>query len=365
MLRVGIVGLPNVGKSTLFNALTAAGAPAENYPFCTVEPNVGTVEVPDERLRRIQELAGSATAVPAFIRFVDIAGLVEGASRGEGLGNRFLAQIREVDALAHVLRCFEEPEVAHVMGDVDPVRDLEVVETELAIADLEVVERRLERVEKKVRSGEKDARAEAEALERIREALSRGVPVRALERTEGEERAARELQLLTAKPVLYVANVGEDALPGGGEWADRLRARMGGGRGAEAVVAVCSALEAELVELEPGDRREFLAELGLPDTGLERMIRAAYELLGLVTFFTTNEKETHAWTVPRGTRAPVAAGVVHTDFEEGFIRAETISFEEFVRHGSLRAAREHGAVRSEGRDYVVEDGDILLFRFHV
>lgn len=361
MLRVGIVGLPNVGKSSLFNALTAAGAPAENYPFCTVEPNVGTVEVPDSRLERIQELVDVPEKVPTFIHFVDIAGLVTGASRGEGLGNRFLAHIRDVDAVAHVLRCFEDPDVSHVIGDVDPVRDLEIVETELALADLETVERRLEKVERKARSGERDAQREESALRKVHAALEQGRPVRRVGLSAAEAAEIEDLQLLTAKPVLRVANVGEGD-PGGGENEHVARLRDAVDSAGEKVVVISAALEAELAELEPDPRAEFLRDLGLEESGLERLIRAAYRLLGLITFFTHNEKETRAWTVPQGASAPEAAGRIHSDFETGFIRAETIDFATFDRVGSMKEAREEGLVRSEGRDYRVRDGDIILFR---
>ena len=362
MLRVGIVGLPNVGKSSLFNALTAAGAPAENYPFCTVDPNVGTVEVPDARLARIQELVGVPERVPTFIHFVDIAGLVTGASRGEGLGNRFLAHIREVDAVAHVLRCFEDPDVSHVLGDVDPVRDLGVVEAELVLADLETVERRLEKVERKARSGERDAQREEEVLRTVHAALEEGRPVRSLALPTAEREEIAGLHLLTAKPVLYVANVGEEDPTGEeNEHVARLRAAVAE-EGEAGVVVISAALEAELAELDRDARSEFLAELGLEGSGLERLIRSAYGLLGLITFFTYNEEETRAWTVPEGARAPEAAGRIHTDFEAEFIRAETIGFETFDRVGSMKDARDEGLVRSEGRDYRVRDGDIILFR---
>lgn len=366
MLSVGIVGLPNVGKSSLFNALTAAGAPSENYPFCTVEPNVGTVLVPDPRLDRIHEISGSKAKVPTVIQFVDIAGLVKGASEGEGLGNQFLANIREVDAIAHVLRCFDDPDITHVLGDVDPLRDREVVETELILADLDTVERRLDRVSKKAKGGDREAVAEVALLTRFQEALSRGEAVRSVPLDDNERPLARSFHLLTSKPVLYVANVAEEDLPEGrNRWVDALEEALASEGGETGLVRVCSAIEAELAELEPEEKREFLGELGLEEAGLDRLIRGAYELLGLITYFTSGEKESRAWTIPRGARAPQAAGVIHTDFERGFIRAETVALEDFFRAGSMKAAREKGVVRSEGKDYVVADGDILLFRFNV
>ncbi|MEQ9569078.1 MAG: redox-regulated ATPase YchF [Longimicrobiales bacterium] len=365
MLKVGIVGLPNVGKSSLFNALTAAGAPSENYPFCTVDPNVGTVEVPDPRLERIHEISGSKTIVPTVIQFVDIAGLVKGASEGEGLGNQFLANIREVDAIAHVLRCFDDPDITHVLGDVDPVRDREIVETELALSDLDMVERRLDRVGKKAKSGEKDAIAEQAVLQKVFDALSEGRPVRGVDFAPEERKILRSFQLLTAKPVLYVANVAEDDVAGGDNaWVSALRTAVEADDAGE-VVVICSSIEAELAELEPDEKAEFLADMGLEEPGLDRLIHAAYHLLGLLTFFTTGDNESRAWTVRRGSTAPEAAGTIHSDFQRGFIRAETIAFDTYQQVGSWKDARDRGLLRSEGKDYVVKDADIMLFRFNV
>ncbi|MDT8367809.1 MAG: redox-regulated ATPase YchF [Longimicrobiales bacterium] len=365
MLKVGIVGLPNVGKSSLFNALTAVGVPAENYPFCTVEPNIGTVEVPDPRLDRIHTLTGSKTRVPTVIQFVDIAGLVKGASEGEGLGNQFLGNIREVDAIAHVVRCFDDPDVTHVLGGVDPVRDKEIIETELILSDLEAVEKRVDRVRKKAKSGEKEAVAELAVLEKALAPLEEGRPVRAIDFSDDERKVLKQFQLLTSKPVLYVANVTEETLPSGSnDWTSALDAAVaadGNGR----VVRICSKIESELAELEADEKAIFLADLGLEESGLDRLIHEAYALLGLLTFFTTGEKESRAWTVRRGATAPNAAGVIHSDFEHGFIRAETIGYDAFLEVGSWKAARETGQLRAEGKDYVVRDADIMLFRFNV
>jgi len=367
VLRLGIVGLPNVGKSTLFNALTSSkAAAAENYPFCTVEPNVGVVAVPDPRLDRLFELVQPKKQVPAVVEFVDIAGLVKGASQGEGLGNQFLSHIREVDAVVHVIRCFEDPDVVHVMGPVDPVRDHDVVTSELALADLAVVERRLEKARKTARAGDKEAQAELVLLERVVEELNAGRGAR--EAGEGEEavRFLRRLGLLTAKPILYAANVNEDDLArGGGQWLDPLRTAVQAHHEEAEIVLFSARFEAELAELSGEERREFLAQAGVTEPGLDRLIHAGYRLLGLQTFFTVGDNEVRAWTMHRGQTAFEAAGEIHSDFQRGFIRAETVAFEEFVRAGSYKTARELGLVRSEGRDYVVQDGDILLFRFNV
>jgi hypothetical protein len=366
MLKLGIVGLPNVGKSTLFNALTAAGADAANYPFCTVEPNVGMVEVPDARVDRLAEQVKPQRTVPAVVQFVDIAGLVEGAAEGEGLGNQFLTNIRETDAIVHVVRCFDDPDVVHVMGSVDPLRDREVIELELALSDLAVVEKRLERVRRTARGGEREAQIEQALLERLQAALSTGQMARTVEVDGEEDRLMRSLNLLTAKPVLYLANVSEDDLPGGdNEYVRKLRRAVEESGERAEVIPVSSKIESELAELGDEGRSEFLVSLGLEEPGLHRLIRAGYRLLGLHTYFTAGEKEVRAWTIPIGARAPEAAGVIHSDFERGFIRAETVSYEDFQRFGSVKAARDQGLMRSEGKEYVVQDGDILLFRFNV
>ena len=367
MLRLGIVGLPNVGKSTLFNALTSSkAAAAENYPFCTVEPNVGVVEVPDPRLARLFELVRPKRKVPAVVEFVDIAGLVRGASQGEGLGNQFLSHIREVDAIVNVIRCFEDPDVVHVMGPVDPVRDHDVITSELALADLGVVERRLEKTRKTARAGDKEAQLEVVVLERVLAELNAGRGAREAGETDDAIRFLRQLGLLTAKPILYAANVNEDDLAaGGGKWLDRLRAAVQSHHEEAEIVPFSAKFEAELAELAGEERGEYLASAGVREPGLDRLIHAGYHLLGLQTFFTVGENEVRAWTMHRGGTAFAAAGEIHSDFQHGFIRAETVAYEEFVRVGSYKAAREQGLVRSEGRDYVVQDGDILLFRFNV
>ena len=359
----GIVGLPNVGKSTLFNALTAtAAAQAANYPFCTIEPNVGRVAVPDRRLAVLAEIGRSARIVPTSLEFVDIAGLVRGASRGEGLGNQFLANIREVDAIIHVLRCFEDPDVVHVESTIDPVRDAETVETELMLADLESLERRIPNLQKRARGGDKESVAQLALMEPIAAALASGQPARRAIPPDQAE-AARRLQLLTAKPVLYVCNVEETAAATGNAFSARMVAPAAR-EGARAVV-VSAAIEAEVAQLPEAERGEFLAGLGLHDSGLDRVIRAGYDLLGLITFFTVGPKEARAWTVTEGTRAPQAAGVIHGDFERGFIAAETISYDDYVAFRGEQGAKEAGRMRVEGKEYVVRDGDVMLFRFNV
>ena len=363
MLRLGIVGLPNVGKSTLFNALTSAKALVANYPFATIEPNTGIVQVPDPRLDTLARIVRPERTVPAAVEFVDIAGLVRGASEGEGLGNQFLANIREVDAIVHVVRCFEDPDVQHVMGEVDPVRDREIINIELGLADLASVEKRLDKTARAAKSGDLQARLELRLLEALHRELAAGSPARVITPTEEEAPAYRAFNLLTAKPVLYAANVPEDEVKSGNRFVEALRAALARDRETAEVVTFSAKVEAELAELAPEDRREFLESLGLTESGLDRLAHAAYHLLGLQSYFTAGEKEVRAWTVHRGDKAPAAAGAIHSDFEKGFIRAETVAFDDFVRLGGWKPAREQGLARAEGKEYVVQDGDVMLFRF--
>ena len=360
--KCGIVGLPNVGKSTLFNALTKSGISAENYPFCTIDPNVGVVPLPDDRLDVIAGIVRPANVIPTTMQFVDIAGLVAGASKGEGLGNKFLANIRETDAIAHVVRCFENDDVVHVAGRVDPLGDIEVIDTELALADMETVGKALDKATKQSKTGDKSQLARKALLERVSAHLDQGLPVRAMDLGVEERTELRELFLLTAKPTMYIANVAEDGFEDN-PLLERIRAHAA--EEGAIVVPVCAAIEADIVELDEAERAEFMADLGLEEPGLNRVVRAGYRLLGLETYFTAGPKEARAWTIPAGATAPQAAGVIHSDFERGFIRAEVIAYDDFVPCKGEQGAKEAGKLRSEGKEYIVKDGDVVHFRFNV
>lgn len=364
-LTAGIVGLPNVGKSTLFNAITKAGAESANYPFCTIDPNVGMVEVPDLRLNKLSELYNPKKTIPTTFEFTDIAGIVKGASKGEGLGNKFLSHIRQVDAICHVVRCFEDENITHVSGKVNPIDDIETINLELILADLETVEKRIGRVEKLAKQKDKDAVAEYEVLVKLKDAFESDKPARSVELTDEQTKIVKGFQLLTSKPILYVANVGEDEVQdtSSNQYVQQVR-DYAAQEGAE-VIVICARIEEEIAELDDDEKAMFLSELGIEESGLDQLIKAAYSLLGLATYFTAGEQEVRAWTFKKGMKAPQCAGIIHTDFEKGFIRAETVSYDDLIANGTMVAAREAGKVRLEGKDYNVQDGDIMHFRFNV
>ena len=362
-LEVGIVGLPNVGKSTLFNAITKAGAEAANYPFCTIEPNVGVVAVPDSRLEVLTKLYNSKKTTPATVRFVDIAGLVKGASKGEGLGNKFLEHIRQVDAVAHVVRCFDDENITHVADTIDPLRDIDTIQTELCLADLEIVDKRLAKVAKLLKSGSKEAKLETEILERVKNSLDNAKPARNLNLSDDELFIIRDANLLTLKPTLYIANVSEDDLSAGNAYVEKVRSLAAQEKAQ--VVVICAKVESEIAELDAEEAKEFLADLGLENSGLDRLIQAAFDLLGLMTFLTAGADECRAWTIKKNTPAVKAAGKIHSDIERGFIRAEIVNYDDLIKLGSIAAARDKGLVRLEGKDYIMQDGDVTYFRFNV